>query len=76
MKLNSDKQVTETVRTNYNPAMLGYGGNWQVIFETAKGLDYCRETMPSTMNIEEVIKWTEKQIRNYPEIATAVIEFF
>lgn len=56
----------------------GYGtearGSWQVIFRTATGQDYCRETKRASMSLEALALWAGSQIAQNSEIASAVIE--
>jgi hypothetical protein len=48
-------------------------GNWQVIFKTVSGLDYCRETRPSSHSRDAIKAWAEEQVRVY-RLGGAVIE--
>jgi len=36
--------------------------NWQIIFKTKEGTDYCRETRPSHLRETEVIEWTKRML--------------
>ena len=49
---------------------------WQVIFKTAEGQDYCRETRASKFTQEEVLHWAETQIRYHEHVTGAEIQKF
>lgn len=48
-------------------------GDWQVIFRTHAGKDYCRETKPGTMTHEAVVAWAEEMCKVH-NLAGAFIE--
>lgn len=48
---------------------------WQVVFKTAEGLDYCRETLPATMTYAQVYEWTAQQCHAH-KLAGAQINRF
>ena len=50
--------------------------NWNIIFQTPAGLDYCREQLPATMSLDDVKAWTTKQLDSNSAVATATIELW
>lgn len=50
-------------------------GNWQVIFKTGAGLDYCRETKPGDWSRDQIETWTRNAIdHQHTDVTDAVIE--
>lgn len=49
-------------------------GNWQVIFKTKAGLDYCRETKPSRWTRADIKRWAEMMCEQNKSLGGAVIQ--
>jgi hypothetical protein len=50
--------------------------SWQVIFMTAEGVDYCRETKPGDMTPMAIFKWAEGVTETHEFAKHARIERF
>jgi hypothetical protein len=49
--------------------------NWQVIFRTHDGLDYCRETRPGSWSKDVIRTWAHAEIATHCDnVATAEIQ--
>lgn len=46
---------------------------WQVIFKTALGYDYCRETLEPLMTLDDVKIWTKNQLDEYANVVNAAV---
>jgi hypothetical protein len=49
------------------------GKQWQIVFKTIDGLDYCREQQPAFCTYEEVADWAENECLHHG-LGGAVIE--
>ena len=49
-------------------------GDWQVIFKTTEGLDYCRETICAAHTLDEVSKWADARCHYNNDLGGAHIE--
>ena len=48
--------------------------NWQVIYITPKGLDYCRETYPGGLSRTAIASLVKREISDHEHVAMAKIE--